>query len=209
MRRPLLPSRPGLLPALLTPVLTAFAAVVLLCGCSLKDATGALDTFNVRFSEGSPAVDGQNVTYSGSALDNPSLDKFRFKMVFHVKADNSGNDTKASFGSSSLKPILNFRVSSKSGVPISTAIEPFSVEANSIASLDFPIEIPIASLDRDMVRKIIAGDPIPYFLGGTLKFDLLDAGKSKGAGTSELDLTSGSIQTRPSNSVTFLLSSLL
>ncbi|MDB5051436.1 MAG: hypothetical protein JWO30_4507 [Fibrobacteres bacterium] len=192
-------------------VLLALAASALgvLSGCSLTDAAGALNVFSVKFSEGSPAVDGQTVTYSGSVLGTPSLDKFSFKMVFHVKADNSGNDTKAAFGSANLKPILNFRIASKSNLPVSTTLEPFTVEAKSIASLDFPIEIPVSALDRAMVRKIIAGDPIPYFLSGTLKFDLFDAGKSKGAGTSELDLASGEISTRPSGSVTTLLSGLL
>jgi hypothetical protein len=188
--------------------LTAPAPVVL-SGCSLTDATSALGVFSVKFSEGSPAVDGQTITYSGSVLETPSLDKFRFKMVFHVKADNSGNDSKASFGSSQIKPILNFRIASKSNFPVSTTLEPFSVEAKSIGSLDFPIEIPVSVLDRALVRKIIAGDPIPYFLSGTLKFDLLDAGTNKGAGTSELDLASGEISTRPSGSVTTLLSGLL
>jgi hypothetical protein len=130
-------------------------------------------------------------------------------MVFHVKADNSANDGKASFGSSKLKPVLGFRIGSKSNVPITTTLEPFSIDAKTVANLDFPIEIPLTALDRAMARKIVNGDPIPYFLSGTLKFDLLDGVTGKGSGAAELDLASGEISTRPSSSVTSLLSGLL
>jgi hypothetical protein len=190
--------------------LLCFLALPLaLAGCSLTDATNAINILSVKFSEGSPAVTGQTVTYSGGLTDAPTLDKFRFKMTFHVKADNSANDYKAGFGSSALKPILSFRINSKSATPVTTTIEPFTVEAKTISSLDFPIEIPIASLDKAMVKKIINGDPIPYFLSGTIKFDLLDGTTNKGSGTSDLDLASGEISTRPSGSVTALLSGLL
>ncbi len=185
-------------------------ALICLSGCDVLDSGGGLlNVLSIKFSEGSPPVDGQNVTYSGGLLETPNLEKFRFKMVFHVKADNSANDYKAGFGSDKLKPILNFRINSKSGTPISTTLEPFSVAAGAIASLDFPIEIPVATIDKAMMRKIINGDPIPYFLSGTIKFDLLDGTTMKGSGASELDLTSGEISTRPSGSVTTLLSGLL
>jgi hypothetical protein len=182
----------------------------MLSSCDLLDSVGeAFNVFSVKFSEASPAVDGQTITYSGGLFDAPSLDKFRFKMVFHVKADNSANSDKAAFGTSLVKPILNFRISSKSNEPISATIEPFSVEGGSVKNLDFPVEIPVTVIDRTMLRNIMNGNPIPYFLSGTVKFDLLQGTSIKGSGTSELDLTSGEISTRPSGNVTSLLSGLL
>ena len=55
----------------------------------LDAASGAINIASVTFSEGSPAVDKQAIDYTGSPL-SPSLDKFKIKMTFHVKADNSG-----------------------------------------------------------------------------------------------------------------------
>lgn len=178
--------------------------------CSLLDsADELLNVFSVKFTEGSPPVDGQTVTYTGSLIESPGLDKFRFKMVFHVKADNSGNAFKAGFGTALVKPVLKFRINAKSNAPISTAIEPFSVEAGEVGDLSFPIEIPLTSIDKAMARKIVNGDPIPYFLSGSVKFDLLDGAAIKGSGNSELDLTSGEVSTRPPASVTGLLTPLL
>jgi hypothetical protein len=181
----------------------------LMASCNLNET---LNVFNVKFSEGSPAVDGQTITYSPSSsslLHVPEMADFKFQMVFHVKADNSGNTGKASFGSSVVKPVLNFRVNAKTNDPISTTIEPFSVAGGEVGSLDFPIEIPITSLDRTILQKIIDGDPIPYFLSGSIKFELLEGTSISGSGTSELDLASGDISTRPSGTVTSLLSGLL
>ena len=192
-------------------LLMAFTAMsFLLASCSLTDATGdMLNVFSVKFSEASPAVDGQNVTYSGGILETPSLDKFRFKMVFHVKADNSKNSGKAVFGSDAVKPVLNFRINSKSAVPLSTPVPAFTVAGGAIADLAFPIEVPATVIDRAVLRKIVNGDPLPYFLSGTVKFDLLEGTTLKGSGASELDLTSGEISTRPSSAVTELLKGLL
>ncbi len=186
------------------------AASLFLGSCSLTDSPSELlNVLSVKFSEGTPAVDGQTVAYSGSVFDTPSLDKFRFKMVFHVKADNSMHTEKAAFGSDAVKPILNFRINSKSSAPISTPIPAFSVAGGTIGDLSFPIEIPIAVIDRATARKIVNGDAIPYFLSGTVKFDLLDGTSLKGSGASDLDLTSGEISTRPPSSVVTLLSGLL
>ncbi len=182
---------------------------MLLAGCSLADkANEAMNVASVEFSEGSPAVDGQNIEYTGSLL-SPSLEKFKLVMVFHVKADNSGNSGKAAFGTYALKPILNLHINSRSGAPISTPIPAFSVEGGAIANLDFPIEVPITVIDNATAREIANGDPIPYFLTGSLKFDLLDGPTLKGTGSSELDLASGEISTRPSGSVKSALSALL
>lgn len=186
------------------------ASSLLLASCSLMDSAGDLfNVFSVEFSEGSPAMDGQTIVYSGGPFETPSLDKFKFKMVFHVKADNSKNSYKAGFGSQAAKPILKFRINSKASEPISTTIEPFSVAGGKIENLDFPIEVPLTLIDRAMIRKIIDGDPIPYFLSGAIRFDLLEGTSIKGSSSSELDLTSGAVSTRPNGPVVDLLSGLL
>jgi len=190
--------------------LSLFAGIpLLLGGCSLVDkANEAMNVASVKFSEGSPAVDGQNIDYTGSLL-SPSLEKFKLIMVFHVKADNSGNSGRAAFGSDAIKPILNLHINSRSGTPISTPIPAFSVEGGAVTTLDFPIEVPITAIDNATARNIVNGDPIPYFLTGSLKFDLMDGTTLKGSGSSELDLASGEISTRPSSSVASALSELL
>jgi hypothetical protein len=190
--------------------IAAAALPFLLGACALLESgTELLNVAKVEFSEGSPAVDGQTVTYSGSLLSTPSLDKFHFKMVFHVKADNSGNSGRAVFGSDAVKPVLNFRIQSRSGAPISTPIPAFTVESGAVSDLEFPIEIPLTLIDKATARKIIDGDPIPYFLSGTLSYEVLQGTTLEGAGKTEVDLTSGEISTRPSGSVTTLLSGLL
>lgn len=192
------------------PAFALLATSLLLGACDpLGSGEELINVLSVKFSEGSPAVDGQTVAYSGSVLATPSLDKFKFKMVFHVKADNSGNDKQAAFGSDAVKPVLNFRINSKSAVPIATPIPAFSVEGGKIADLSFPIEIPLSVIDQAMARKIVNGDPVPYFLSGTVKFDLMEGTKVHKSGASELDLSSGEISTRPPGSVTTLLSGLL
>jgi hypothetical protein len=174
----------------------------------LDAAKGAINVASVKFSEDSPAVDGQTIAYGGSAL-SPSLDKFKFKMYFHVKADNSGNPGKAAFGSDDVHPIVSLHVNSRSALPIQTQIPSFSIEGGAVETLVFPIEIPLTALDKATARKIANGDAIPYFLTGSLKFDVLDGTTLKGTGVADLDLASGEIETRPSGSVAGLLAGLL
>ncbi|MBW8886855.1 MAG: hypothetical protein JF616_03765 [Fibrobacteres bacterium] len=135
--------------------LSFFAGLsMLLGGCSLVDkASDAVNVASVKFSEGSPAVDGQNIEYTGSLL-TPSLEKFKLVMVFHVKADNSGNSGKAAFGSDAIKPILNLHINSRSATAISTPIPAFSVEGGAVTTLDFPVEVPITAIDNAMASSI-------------------------------------------------------
>lgn len=189
--------------------LSFFAGLTVLGGCNLLDsANNAINVASVKFSEGSPAVDGQDIVATGSPL-SPSLDNFKLKMVFHVKADNSANSGKAAFGSDALQPILNLRINSRSSTPIAAPIPAFSVDGGAITTLDFPIEVPVSVIDNATLHRIVNGDPIPYFLGGTLKFDLLDGTTLKGTGSSTLDLAAGEISTRPSSSVQKAISALL
>lgn len=188
----------------------ALGFMFLMGACSLVDTTGqSLNILSVKFSEGSPAVDGQTVSYSGSLLDVPSLDKFHFKMIFHVKADNSKNSGRAAFGNDAVKPVVQFRLNSKGSLPISTTVPAFAIAGGSVEDLTFPVEIPVSVIDPTLMKKIINGDPIPYFLSGTLAFNLFDGATILGAGKSDLDLASGEIATRPSGTVTSALSGLL
>jgi hypothetical protein len=187
----------------------AAALPVFLVACDPLDAaSNAINVASVKFSEGSPAVDGQDIVYTGSRL-SPSLDKFKFKMTFHVKADNSGNTGKAAFGSDAIHPIVELHVNSRSALPIQTPIPSFAIAGGAVDTLDFRIEIPLTALDQATARKIANGDPIPYFLTGALKFDVLEGTTLKGTGVSNLDLASGEIETRPSGPDMTLLSGLL
>jgi hypothetical protein len=182
---------------------------ILLGGCNLADsANNALNVASVKFSEGSPAVDGQDIVVSGNVFP-PGLGNFKLKMVFHVKADNSANGGKAEFGSDAIQPILKLHVNSRSSAPIEAPIPAFSVDAGAVTTLDFPIEVPVSSIDTPTLRRIVNGEPIPYFLSGSLKFNLLDGSTLKGTGTSNLDLASGEISTRPSSAVQKAISDFL
>ena len=97
----------------------------------------------------------------------------------------------------------------KSATPIATPIPAFTIEGGQIVDLAFPIEIPLTVIDKAMARKIINGDPVPYYLSGTVKFDLLEGTSIRKSGVSELDLGSGEISTRPSGPVSTMLSGLL
>jgi hypothetical protein len=108
-----------------------------------------------------------------------------------------------------VKPTVDFHINSKSASPITTTIPPFSVPGGAVADLRIPLEIPVASIDKATLRKIVAGDPIPYFLTGTLQFDLFEGASSQGKGAAKLDLASGEIETRPTGSAANLLSGLL
>ncbi len=191
-------------------VLSGLAALAFLpIACDPLDAASkGINVASVKFSEGSPAVTRQTIAYTGSAL-SPSLDKFKFMMTFHVKADNSANSGKAAFGTDVLHPIVELHVNTRSALPIQTDIPSFSIAGGAVDTLDFPIEIPLTALDKATAKKIVNGDPIPYFLTGTLKFDLLDGTTLKGTGVADLDLASGEIETRPSGQVVTLLSGLL
>lgn len=173
----------------------------------LDAASGAINVASVKFSEGTPAVDGQTIAYAGGLP--PSLDKFKLKMSFHVKADNSGNSGKAAFGSDDVHPIVELHINSRSALPIQTPIPSFSIAGGAVEDLVFPIEIPLTALDKATARKISGGDPIPYFLTGKLKFDILEGTTLRGASVADLDLASGEIETRPSGSVAALLAGLL
>jgi len=178
-------------------------------GCNLADsANNAINVASVKFSEDSPAVDGQDMVVSGNSLP-PGLGNFKLKMVFHVKADNTANSGKAEFGSDAIQPILKLHVNSRSSASIDAPIPAFSVPPGDIVTLDFPIEVPVSSIDKGTLRKIVNGEPIPYFLSGTLKFNLMDDTVLKGTGSSTLELASGEIATRPSSSVQKAISALL
>lgn len=204
---------------------------VALSSCNLFDSVSeAFNVASVDFSSADPAytgptIDGPNVAqaaldYSSYKLSsgltgksfNQILGSYYLTLTFHVKADNSKNSGRASFGQT-VHPILNFRMNSKNAAPITSTMDPFSVEPGQIGSLDFPVRISILSIYNDQpetVRAIFRGDSIPYFLSGTLKFDLLDISNNsnKGSSTAEVDLATGAIPTRPANGTASELAAL-
>lgn len=206
-------------------------SVGLMSSCDFgQSVSEMMNVFSVDFSSADPAytgpvIEGPNVAqaaldYSSYKLSsgftgksfNQILGSYYLKLTFHVKADNTKNSGRASFGQS-VHPILNFRMNSKTSTPITSEMAPFSVDAGKVGSLDFPVRISILNLYNDQpqtVRAIFKGDSIPYFLSGTLKFDLLDVSNNSnnGSGTAEVDLSTGAIPTRPADGTASELAAL-
>lgn len=189
---------------------TAFVLLgsAMLSSCDLFDSvSAALNVFGVSFSEDTPAVDGYKVTYSGGVI--PHLSDFALGMTFHVKADNTQNANRAAFGSDAVKPVLNFYINSKSNPPISTSVDAFSVEGGQVGHLNFPLSIPFSLISTDLAKKIVNCDSIPYYLSGTVTFNLMSGSTVAGSGTANIDLTSGKLSTCPSGSMFSALASLV
>lgn len=203
-------------------------AMGLLASCDIGAALSeTLNVFSVKFSSANPAytgptVGGPNWAVSAANLLLPLslggltkeqvLGQYTLDLTFNVEADNSQNSHRAAFGSESIKPKLNLRISERSAAPIVTPIEPFSVEAGQVTNYPFTVKIPLTSVtDKAVLNSILTGNSIPYFLSGSLDFKLLDGLNISGSGVSDVDLTTGAIPTRPTGDLDLgkLASSLL
>lgn len=199
------------------PVHLSLVALPLLLGsCSLDSISSSIDNTlavaSVSFSSASPAYTGPDISYNAQGLI-PHLSYFSLVMTFHVKADNTNNTHRAAFGSQSVKPVLKFRINSINADPIDATIPSFSIPGGQDTTLDFPVTVPLSSIaDTAILRKIVAGDSIPYFLSGSISFDLQDVSGgiiSGSAGTSDVELATGAIPTRPSSGILSVLKPLL
>jgi len=194
----------------------AIAGSAMLSSCSLLDSVSeVLNVADVDFSSADPSYTGPTVggpswitaaaqlllpTIAGGKTKEQVLAQYHLDITYHVKADNSKNTKKASFGTS-VHPILDFRMNSKTAEPISASLDPFSVDAGQVKSMDFPVQIPLTSIDRTILKQILNGESIPYFLSGRLNFDLLDGLTIQGTGIADVDLATGAIPTRPTGDV--------
>lgn len=192
-------------------LLSLLVLPVVLGACSmdslLSSAKDTLAMASVKFSSADPAYDGPTIsgpTTAQAAADyiihdaNYVLGEYNLVLTFHVKADNSGNSHKASFGQT-VKPVLNFYINSKSSDPFKSTMQPFSVEGGQVGHLDFPVSMPLTAINRTILRQIVNGDSIPYFLTGSIAFDFVDATGgllTSNAGSAEIDLATGKIPTR-------------
>lgn len=194
----------------------AFGAMGLMASCDLGNTLKeTFNVFNVKFSSASPAYAGPTVggpswvsaaaqmlvpVSMGGPTTTQILEQYHLDLTFRVQADNSGNSQKASFGQT-VRPVLNLRINEKSSSPISTEMAPFSVEAGQVGALEFPVQIPLTKIDKTTLKAILNGSDIPYFLSGTLNFDLMENLQIKGSGKSEIDLATGAIPTRSTGDI--------
>lgn len=187
----------------------ALGATGILASCDLGESIQeVLNVASVSFSSADPAYDGPRIggpnwatsffNYTvGGMTGKQVLGEYYLDLTFKVKADNSKNSQKASFGQT-VRPVLKLRMNSKDDAnPVESTMEPFSVEAGKVGALEFPVRIPLSEIDDITLGKILDGDDIPYFLSGTLNFNLLEGTTIKGSGKSEIDLATGAIPTRP------------
>ena len=207
--------------------LALLALPLVLGACSITDSISQqLNTLNVKFSSADtassgPSVGGPSITqatlelapsYLGGGGESISQVEGEYYLVdtFFVNADNSGNSQAARFGTSSLKPVLLFRINDPNGTPIADTIPSFSIPANQVTRLSFPVKVPLTSIPPAVLDTIIAGHGIPFYLSGTINFDLVTpAGDIQASSQSELQLASGTIPTRPGSVNLSTLATLL
>jgi len=207
-----------MIPRSLRAALVLVAVPLLLASCDALTETA--NVLKVKFSSADPGYTGPDIqgpspaalvlklalpTYAGGITKDQALGQYSLVFTFHVVADNRGNSGKASF-SNDLQPQLNFYLNSKSNNAITATIAPFEIDSGAVKNMDFPVSIPLDAIDRTVLRQILNGDPIPYFLTGTLNFHLMQGVTILGKGFAEVDLATGAIPTRPSSS--FSLSDL-
>lgn len=197
-------------------VALAIGSVGLLGSCDLGQTVNEMfSVFSVSFSSAGtdePTIGGPSwVTaaaqwalpnYLGGLSAKEVLGQYHLDLTFHVRADNTKNSQKAAFGQT-VQPVLNLYLNSETSQPISSTMKPFSVEGGQVDSLDFPVSIPLTEIDGAILNKILSGDEIPYFLKGTLNFDLMEGLSIRGSGTSEVELATGGIPTRPTGDLDF------
>lgn len=186
----------------------ALGATGILASCDLGESIQEVfNVASVSFSSADPAYDGPRIggpswstsffNYTlGGMTKNQVLGQYHLDLTFKVKADNSKNTQKASFGQT-VRPLLRLRMNDKNATSyVESEMAPFSVEGGQVGALEFPVRIPLTQIDRTTLGKILDGDDIPYFLSGTLNFNLLEGTTIKGSGKSEIDLATGAIPTR-------------
>lgn len=186
----------------------ALGATGILASCDLGESIQEVfNVASVSFSSADPAYDGPRIggpswstsffNYTlGGMTKNQVLGQYYLDLTFKVKADNSKNTQKASFGQT-VRPLLRLRMNDKNATSyVESEMAPFSVEGGQVGALEFPVRIPLTQIDRTTLGKILDGDDIPYFLSGTLNFNLLEGTTIKGSGNSEIDLATGAIPTR-------------
>lgn len=202
-------------------ILLAACLPLALTSCQLSET---LNVFKLKFSSNGydgPSITGPSLTrvavlmapktdfslgglsIGGYGLSaRQVLDSFNIGITFKVNADNSGNSEKAAFGTDLVKPTLQFRMMSKSAAPIDVQFQPFSVDGGQVGALTFPVKIPLSAVTDDaIIKKVLAGDAIPYFLTGGLTFHLMGLdGKAGAADQVSVDLLTDSVPTRPSDS---------
>ncbi|HQF53954.1 MAG TPA: hypothetical protein PK208_02420 [Fibrobacteria bacterium] len=192
----------------------ALGATGILASCDLGESIQEVfNVASVSFSSADPAYDGPRIGgpswgVTGAAIlaqkmglpDGKTTDQimgeYYLDLTFKVNADNSKNTQKASFGQT-VRPLLRLRMNDKNATSyVESEMAPFSVEGGQVGALEFPVRIPLTQIDRTTLGKILDGDDIPYFLSGTLNFNLLEGTTIKGSGKSEIDLATGAIPTR-------------
>ena len=193
---------------------TLAAFPLLFGGCILDDWDQTANLFKVSFHSADPAFTGPTIsgpspvelalklalpTYAGGITKEQALGQYSLVVTFHVVGDNRGNSGRASFAKD-LQPQLNFYINSKSNAPLTATIDSFSIDSGEVKTLDFPVSIPLTSIDQTILKQIVNGDDIPYYLTGSLNFHLMQGLTLKGDGFAEVDLATGAIPTRPSGS---------
>jgi len=207
-------------------LLTILVFPLVLSSCdALNSAQQQLNIVNVKFSSATPASSGPALggpdvataiaQYAlpvsfGGLTASQILAEYYLTDTFYVQGDNTGNKDTARFGTQAIQPVLLFRINDPNATPDSVTIAPFVVPGGQIANLKFAVQVPLTSVNSSIIHKVIAGTPIPFYLSGTVKFDLVTPlGSVEGTSQTEIQLASGNIPTRPgSTDITSLLTAL-
>lgn len=125
-------------------------------------------------------------------------DKYGMKLAFGLEADNSGNSDKASFP---LSTGLNLFVQEKKAAnKVTTQLPAFAVAGSTVDTIPVELPITVASVPQSSFKSMLQGQDIPYWLTGTVGFDLKSpTGETLSSGSSDLDIQTGAVSTRPSD----------
>lgn len=125
--------------------------------------------------------------------------KFGVNLAYGLGADNTGNSDKAALPGTAA---LDLFMLNKSNTPLSALLDPFVVEGGKKDTIDCNFPITLDKIpESSVVDSVIKGKDIPYFLQGTVGYDLKSpTGNVLSSHKSTMDIATKKISTRPSGS---------
>lgn len=135
-------------------------------------------------------------------LVNQYTDKSKWgvNLAYGLGADNTGNSDPASMPG---RAALDLFVQSKSNTPMTANLDPFTVAGGAKDTINCNFPITLDKLPEESFDAMLKGDSIPYFLKGTVGYDLKsptgDVLKSQNA---SMDIATKKLATRPNDDQT-------
>lgn len=130
------------------------------------------------------------------------LDKSKWgvNLAYGLGADNTGNSDKASLPG---KAALDLFVQSRSNSPMTAALDPFTVAGGTKDTINCNFPVTLDKLPQQSFDAMLKGDSIPYFLKGTVGYDLKSpSGEVLKSQSTSMDIATRKLATRPNDEQT-------